>query len=78
LNLEASSSYSLNANHLEAKGSVSYDGRVQAKALVTLVDKSAAFIRVVGKALIYLPDPRRVRTKREREVMLRRVVSRHE
>jgi hypothetical protein len=33
------------------------------------------FIRVVGKALFYLPDPRRVRAKREREVMLRRVVS---
>jgi hypothetical protein len=36
------------------------------------------FIRVVCKALFYLPDPRRVRAKRDREVMLRRVVSRHE
>ena len=59
INMELKASHSHSPRILESRMSVNYGDNQQTQARMTVINKSAKYLKIVGKALLYLPEPRR-------------------
>ena len=57
--MELKASHSHSPRILESRMSVNYGDNQQTQARMTVINKSAKYLKIVGKALLYLPERRR-------------------